>query len=231
MQWAYRQKASLNNEGITFPALVVFQPSVNSLHVARVRKHVAGRNRPRFAISFCKFYRSRLVFLPMNETTSSALGRVASLHLHPREAGEPFQNVTTIEVETQKGIVGNPRYFARMNREGQPSKRQVSLIEREQISEHATTLGLEKISPGTIRANIETAGADLVSLVGQHVRIGGAILFFYEARTGCAKMDAICSGLRKLSGGSRLGVLAQVVQSGRIQIGDEICLVKELASC
>jgi MOSC domain-containing protein YiiM len=157
----------------------------------------------------------------MNGTNSPApLGRVASLHLHPQVEGEQFQNVSAIEVMEQKGIAGNPRYFARINREGQPGKRQVSLIEREQIAEHATTLGLETISPGTIRANIETSGVNLVALVGQRVEIGGAVLFIYEARTGCAKMDAICSGLRELSKGARLGVLAQVVRSGRIQIGD-----------
>jgi MOSC domain-containing protein YiiM len=164
----------------------------------------------------------------MNETDFPfPLGCVASLHLHPREPGEVFQNVSAIEVEAQKGIVGNPRYFARRSRDGGNSKRQVSLIEREQIAEHATTLGLETISPGTIRANIETSGVNLVSLVGKEIQIGGAILFLYEARTGCAKMDAICSGLRKLSDGNRLGVLAQVVCSGRIEVGDEISLVKK----
>ena len=167
----------------------------------------------------------------MNGTNSPApLGRVASLHLHPHVEGEQFQNVSTIEVVEQKGIAGNPRYFARLNREGEPSKRQVSLIEREQIAEHATTLGLETISPGTIRANIETSGVNLISLVGQQIAIGGAVLFIYEARTGCAKMDAICTGLRELSKGSRLGVLAQVMRSGRIRTGDEIKLVKYLAT-
>lgn len=132
-----------------------------------------------------------------------------------------------VEVETGKGIVGNPRHFARRKENGELSKRQVSLIEREQIAEHAATLGLEKISPGTIRANIETTGINLISLVGQHVQIGKAILYFYEARTGCSQMDAICQGLRELSKGDRLGVLAQVIERGTIQVGDEIKLVKK----
>lgn len=164
----------------------------------------------------------------MNESSSSLPGRVVSLHLHPREGGEIFRTVESIEVETGKGIVENPRYFARRSRSGELSKRQVSLVEREQISEHAAALGLEKISPGTIRSNIETDGIDLVSLIGKEIQIGSAILFFYEARTGCAKMDAISSGLRELTKGNRLGVLAQVVRSGRIQVGDEISLVKKI---
>lgn len=156
----------------------------------------------------------------------ASAGRVASLHLHPNEGGERFQNVAAIELEAGKGIVGNPRYFARRSRDGGSSKRQVSLIEREQIAEHAATLGLETIAPGTIRSNIETTGADLISFVGQQIQIGDAILFVYEARTGCARMDAICSGLRELTKGNRLGVLAQVVRSGKIRVGDEISLVK-----
>lgn len=161
----------------------------------------------------------------MNGLDSPApLGRVASLHLHPREPGEIFSAVPALAVEQGKGIMGNPRYFARRSRSGGLSKRQVSLIEREQIAEHAATLGLEKISPGIIRSNIETSGVNLVALIGKEVQIGGAILFFYEARTGCAKMDMICTGLRELSKGDRLGVLAQVVRSGRIQVGDAIQL-------
>ena len=164
----------------------------------------------------------------MNEIVSETCGRVASLHLHPVEGGERFQSVEAIKLEIGKGILGNPRYFARRSRDGEFSKRQVSLIEREQIAEHAITLGLEEIASGTIRSNIETSGVDLVSFIGQQVQIGEAILFVYEARTGCFKMDAICSGLRELTKENRLGVLAQVVRGGRIQVGDQISLVKEL---
>ncbi len=167
----------------------------------------------------------------MNGSESPApLGRVTSLHLHPRKGGEPFSTVQSIAVETGKGIVANPRYFARRSRSGGLSKRQVSLIEREQIAEHAATLGLERIPPGTIRSNIETTGVELNSLIGKKIQIGEAILFLYEARTGCAKMDAICSGLRELTKDSRLGVLAQVIQSGKIRVGDTIQLAKEIVT-
>src|SRR5215208_5317992 len=90
-------------------------------------------------------------------------GRVASLHLHPLGAGEPLLSVEMIEIVAGKGIVGEPRYFGRMSRRsGQPSRRQVSLIEREQIAEHAAALGLQKISPGVVRSNVETEGINLI---------------------------------------------------------------------
>jgi len=150
--------------------------------------------------------------------------RVASLHLHPKVGGQALQAVESFEVEAGKGIVGNPRHFARRSRSGGPRKRQVSLIEREQIGEHAVALGLESIGPGVVRANIETLGINLMELVGREVEIGTAVLFFYEPRTPCFKMDDICQGMKELMKG-RQGVMAQVIQSGRISVGDEICLV------
>lgn len=132
-------------------------------------------------------------------------------------------NVEEIAVVESKGIVEEPRYFGRISRDtGQPSKRQVTLIEREQIVEHAAALGLQSIPPGAVRSNIETADIDLISLIGKEIEIGEAVLRFYAPRDPCAKMDAICQGLRELMMNNRQGVLAQVVRSGKIQVGDVI---------
>jgi len=120
------------------------------------------------------------------------------------------------------GLVGDERKFGRKDAKGNPSRRQVSLIAREQIAQHAAALGLPGIAPGAVRSNIETAGVDLMSLLGKEVRVGGAVLFFYEPRTPCAKMDLIVPGLRGLMGNGNQGVMAQVVCSGEIQVGDAI---------
>ena len=131
--------------------------------------------------------------------------------------------VEQFEVVAAKGIRGNPRKFGVLSRStGQPGKRQVSLMEREQIGTHAATLGLESIPPGAVRSNIETLGVDLIALIGCEVRVGTATLFFYEARTPCEKMDRICQGLRALMEHRQQGVLAQVVQDGIIRVGDSI---------
>lgn len=157
----------------------------------------------------------------MNDANTS--GRVASLHLHPAKSGEPLTGVDVIEVVTEKGIVGGGRYFGRVSfSTGLPGKRQVTLIEREQIAEHTAILGLETIPPGAVRANVETIGVDLVSLIGRKVAVGGAVLLFHEARTPCEKMDRICEGLRAAMENQKQGVLAQVVRPGRIRVGDPI---------
>ena len=156
----------------------------------------------------------------------SQAGRVASLHLHPLEGGAPMQSTEAIEVIAGKGIAGNARHFERRSRStGERSRRQISLIEREQIAEHATALGLEQIVPGAVRSNLETSGVKLASFIGQDVQVGEAVLHFYAPRTPCAKMDAICAGLRELMQNGRQGVMAEIIRSGKIRVGDLIQIV------
>lgn len=134
-----------------------------------------------------------------------------------------MQTVQSIEAVESKGILNEPRYFGKVSRDtGKPSRRQVTLIEREQIAEHAATLGLQSIPAGAVRSNIETSGIDLVSLLGREIEIGESILLLYAPRDPCARMDAICQGLRELMMNNRQGVLAQVIRSGKIRVGDSI---------
>jgi MOSC domain-containing protein YiiM len=167
---------------------------------------------------------SRMIRADMNAMASPALsGRVASLHLHPAQPGAPLQMVEVIDVVAAEGVVGDGRYFRRLSRStGEPTRRQVSLIEREQITEHATALGLPSIPPGAVRSNIETTGIVLTRLVGCEVEIGEAVLFVWAPRDPCAKMDAVSPGLCQLMMNGRQGVLAQVRRSGKIRVGDSI---------
>jgi MOSC domain-containing protein YiiM len=149
------------------------------------------------------------------------------LHLHPTEPGAALRAVDEVEVVETKGILGDIRYFGRLSREtGEPTRRQVSLIEREQIAEHAAALGLQTIATGAVRSNIETEGISLVPLVGRELAIGEAVLLLSAPRDPCAKMDAICQGLRSLMMEHRQGVLAQVVRSGKIRVGDAISILE-----
>jgi MOSC domain len=162
----------------------------------------------------------------MNASPSPApRGRVVSLHLHPTEPGAPLQTLPAIEAIAGKGILNEPRYFERISRRtGQPSRRQVSLIEREQIAAHTAALRLEGIPPGAVRANVETEGIELAACLGCRVQIGEAVLLIYEARLPCEKMDAVCRGLRELMQHNRQGVLAEVLSSGTIRVGDPIAV-------
>jgi MOSC domain-containing protein YiiM len=162
----------------------------------------------------------------MKTAPSPALpGHVASLHLHAAESGAPLQSVESVEMVEEKGVAGDARFFGRLSRDtGQPTRRQVTLIEREQIAEHATALGLPAIIPGAVRSNIETTGINLIALLGKEIEIGEAVLRLYAPRDPCAKMDAICQGLRARMIDQRQGVLAEVVRSGAVRVGDTILI-------
>ena len=157
------------------------------------------------------------------EGSNQKVGEVASLHIHPPEPGEPMRSVKKVRAVRGKGIAEDGRYYERLSRHTtKPTRRQVSLMEREEISEQAATLDLERIDPGQVRSNLETSGVNLMDFIGQHIRIGDAVLHIYEPRKPCAKMDEICPGLRDLMENDRQGVMAEVVQSGTIQVGDAI---------
>ena len=143
-------------------------------------------------------------------------GRVVSLHLHPDRGGDPLISVDRIELHADAGIVGNTRYY------GRSSRRQVSLIEREQLAEHAARLGLDCSPPGAARAVIETEGIALVPLAGQRIQIGTAILEIYQPRDPCYKMDAVAPGLCNLMKPQKQGVMATIIHSGGACCGDGI---------
>jgi len=145
-------------------------------------------------------------------------GRIASLHVHPPERGAALAEVQVLQLVAEKGIAEDTRYFNRR------SRRQVTLIEREQIAAHGEALGVPGFAPGAVRSNIETIGIRLGDLIGQRVQVGDAVLDFYAPRTPCHQMDELCAGLRELMEDGRQGVLAQVVQSGTVRVGDAIQL-------
>lgn len=159
------------------------------------------------------------------QKTSRRIGTVESLHLHPPKSGEPLLAVDEVQAEVGKGLVGDHRVFNRKSRTGKASLRQVSLIAREEIARHAAAVGLPGIGPGAVRSNIECSGVDLVSFIGRQMQVGEAVLLFYEPRTPCWKMDLIAPGLQAVMSLGRQGVLAQVISSGRIRVGDGIAPV------
>ena len=114
-------------------------------------------------------------------------GVVASVHLHPVISGDPFLPANELTLVAEKGIKGNGE--GRMYDNG--SRRQVSLIGREQLSKHAKALACPILSPGDARSNIETEGINLIEWIGCNARIGEAELYLYAPRTPCQKMDAI----------------------------------------
>ena len=88
--------------------------------------------------------------------------------------------------------------------------------------DHLNAVGVE---PGAIRENVTIAGADVQSWpVGQRVRAGEAVFEITMVCDPCQRMDDLRPGLRAELDGKR-GMLARVVESGDVAIGDELELL------
>jgi len=88
--------------------------------------------------------------------------------------------------------------------------------------QHLEELDLE---PGEIRENITVEGVDVHDWpVGQRVRAGDAVFEITMVCDPCHKMDVLRDGLRAQLDGKR-GMLARVVESGEVAVGDEIALL------
>ena len=159
-------------------------------------------------------------------TLSQVRGRIASFHLHPAAGGAALTSTDLIELEAERGIRGDQRYFGRKSRStGGPTKRQVTVIEREVLQRHAAALGLNAIAPGVARSNIETEGIDLSTSIGRRLRVGTAVLEVVEPREPCEKMEAIAPGLRALMTPPCQGIIARVIESGTARVGDTVELI------
>ncbi len=97
------------------------------------------------------------------------------------------------------------------------SSRQVLLM----AEENCDAFGL---APGEVRESIVTRGIDLQALpAGTRLEIGEAILEITKDCEPCSFIDGLRPGLREKMVGRR-GMLARVVRSGVIRVGDAIVL-------
>jgi MOSC domain-containing protein YiiM len=80
------------------------------------------------------------------------------------------------------------------------------------------------VSPGEVRENIVTRGIDLQALApGTRLAIGDAVLEITKDCPPCAFIDTVRPGLQARMEGRR-GMLARVVASGEVRIGDAVMI-------
>jgi len=88
--------------------------------------------------------------------------------------------------------------------------------------EHLESVAVE---PGAIRENLTVEGADVQTWpVGQRLRVGEALFEITMVCDPCQRMDDLRQGLRAELDDKR-GMLARVVESGEVAVGDEIELL------
>ena len=99
-----------------------------------------------------------------------------------------------------------------------PPRREVLFVSLE----HLDSVGVE---PGDIRENLTVEGADVQRWpIGQQVRVGEAVFEITMVCDPCQRMDDLREGLRAELDDKR-GMLARVVESGEVAVGDEIELL------
>jgi MOSC domain-containing protein YiiM len=89
-------------------------------------------------------------------------------------------------------------------------------------AEHLRAVDVE---PGAIRENLTVEGDNVEAWpIGQRVAIGEAEFEISMRCDPCERMEALRPGLRAELEGRR-GMLARVVKTGRVAVGDEVRLV------
>jgi len=134
------------------------------------------------------------------------------------------------------GVEGDAHFGARVQHRhrvaqdpDQPNLRQVHLIQSELFAEVAAA-GYT-VTPGDLGENITTAGIDLLALpTGTTLRLGDeALIALTGLRSPCRQINGFREGLleqliERVDGRTvrRGGVMAVVVQGGRVRAGDSI---------
>ena len=96
---------------------------------------------------------------------------------------------------------------------------------RQVLFASAEHLAAVRVQPGQIRENFTVDGSDVQSWpVGQRVAIGTAEFEITMVCDPCSRMDEVRPGLREELDGRR-GMLARVVETGDVAVGDEIRLL------
>jgi MOSC domain-containing protein YiiM len=108
--------------------------------------------------------------------------------------------------------------------------RQVTLIQAEHLRTIAALLGLDEIPATLTRRNIIVSGLNLLSLKGKRFKIGEAILEYSGECHPCSRMEkSLGAGAYNAMRGHG-GITAKVFQSGRITIGDSVCVLQAIAA-
>ena len=128
---------------------------------------------------------------------------------------ETMQEVETVTVDKDTGLDGD-----RYAKAG--GKRQVTLIQGEHLDGLSSMLGIEPVSPATVRRNIVVRGINLLALKDKQFRIGDAVLEYTGLCHPCSLMEEVLGpgGYNAMRGHG--GITATVISGGDVRIGDPV---------
>lgn len=146
-------------------------------------------------------------------------GRVEWIGLRPARR-ETLTAVEAATALTAQGLQGD-HYKTRSD-----GKRQVTLIQAEDLQAIASYLGKGEVPPETLRRNLVTRGINLQALKGKRFRIGEAVLEYTGECHPCSRMEENLGtgGYNAVRGHG--GITARVIAGGEIRVGDEVSVTE-----
>lgn len=136
-------------------------------------------------------------------------GRVEWIGLRPERRAEMVaveaDMISTIGLEGDRSRAG---------------KRAVTLIQQEHLAAIGAYLGQGPVAPELLRRNLVVSGINLAALKGRRVQVGEAVLRFTVICAPCSRMEEALGkgGYSAVRGHG--GWCAEVVQPGRVRLGD-----------
>jgi MOSC domain-containing protein YiiM len=137
-------------------------------------------------------------------------GRVAALFVSPTK-GQPMRPLPLAHARAGHGLDGCAHA-----RPG--TSRQILLIDSEALAQHSVPLG-------ALKENITVKGVEVSALAsGTRLRVGAALLEISKDCAPCSFVDSVQPGLKEKLESRRghRGMLARVLESGAIRVGDTI---------
>ncbi|HEX5348120.1 MAG TPA: MOSC domain-containing protein [Pseudonocardiaceae bacterium] len=156
-------------------------------------------------------------------------GGVVSIHVAAAH-GDPLVSVSEVRAVCGRGLEGDRHYrhaagiempTGRPSRRGPRSSCDVTLIEIEALAALEQECGIT-LSPGESRRNILTRGISLYLLVGQQFHVGQVRLHGIKLSRPCAHLERLTQPGVVKGLVHRAGLRAEIIESGRIRVGDRI---------
>lgn len=109
----------------------------------------------------------------------------------------------------------------RANKTG--GKRQVTLLQFEHLTVIASVIGVNEVDPKAVRRNLVVSGISLLALKDKHFSIGEVQFRGTGLCHPCSRMEEALGlgGYNAMRGHG--GINAEVLSSGNISLGDEVC--------
>lgn len=146
------------------------------------------------------------------------IGRIEWMAVRPGRRAAP-RAVAEVDAHAGRGLDGD--HFSGSS----SSARQVTLVQGEHLEVIARLLGKARLDPALLRRNLVVSGINVAALRGARFRVGSALLIGSGVCHPCSRMEEALGpgGYHALRGHG--GITARVLESGRIQVGDEVRFV------